>query len=418
MKRNHLYILASLFALALGACSSGDDSPNADVAGAKQFVGDIRTWNTTIDNEVNSNSNATTFQTRVNVANQIFDSVGVVLNTGMDIAIQAAAQAYQTKANVDLSIYNSTTPFISATGTATISGNTITVAGTVTSMTADLVPVQQDSSVDLTFVFPANIGTNFTASITGTSVGGGASLAIQTGTVTFVYASATDLSPWIADPSLPNFPAYENASMDLTVILQETGQADPVGFTGTIGLDVVPVKSNGNNVLDSNGDPMYAVQDFLMSGTFGNTANYFNATMGAGFPNAGSYVEPADGIQTADMYQQIQDATISFTATLEGLPSARFAITANRMSFGGGIGQVEISYGIKKITFTLEELPNDDARATFTVTDGVNTLSMVAQQSSPTGSIYYNGVKIGTISDNGSGVTIITYVDGSIESLQ
>lgn len=411
---------AVFFGVFLSACGS-DDSSNADVSGAKSFVADARTWNTTIQNEVDTGAGPTEFKTRVDIANATFNSVGNVLDTGMSIALQAAADAYLSKSNVDLSTYSSTTPVVNASGSATISGNTVTVQGSVESMNNDPTPVLATATVDLVFTFPASpVGTQFVASIEGTSVGGGASLSIDPGSsVTINYATSTDLSPWLNDPTInANLPTYESATMALSATLAESTVPDPVGFTGSFALTMVSVKeSNGSFHLDSTGNPSYAVEHVKLAGDFGNNSNNFNATLEATAPNASSYIKPLNGVETADMYLQIKDATISFTATLSGLPTAKFAITFNRMVFEHAIGQIEIAYGAKKITFRAEQLSANDAKVTITVTNGIDTLTLVTATNSSSGKVYYNGSEIGTISDGGTG-PIITYVDGSIESLQ
>jgi len=416
---------AVFFTVFLSACGS-DDSSNADVSGAKSFVADARTWNYTIQNEVNGGAaNPTEFKTRVDIANATFNAVGDVLSTGMSVALKAAADAYLTNSPVDLSAYSSVTPPVNAAGSATISGNTVTVEGTVESMNSAATPVLETATIKLTFIFPASkTGTQFVASIEGTSTGGGATLSIDTGSsATLNYAASTDLTAWLQDPTISaNLPTYESATMNLSATLAESLSGtvtDPIGFTGSFALTMVSVKEADNSFhLDSTGNPTFAVEHVKLAGDFGNSSIKFNATLEATAPNASTFIMPADGVETADMYRQIKDATISFSATLDGLPTAKFAITFNRITFEGAIAQVEIAYGVKKVTFIVEQLPNNGARVTISVTDGVNTLTLVTSSSSPTGTVYYNGSEIGTISDDGNGGAIITYVDGSIESLQ
>jgi len=108
---------------------------------------------------------------------------------------------------------------------------------------------------------------------------------------------------------------------------------------------------------------------------------------------------------------------LNFTLQLTGLPEASVNISGERTDFEAGTATVTIAYDARKIVI-IGAFSNMSSTGSMTITnqDGV-VMVIDGDFEASTGNIKYNGQSYGNITQMSNGLTKITYIDGTFETL-
>jgi len=355
----------------------------------------------------------------------------------------AAIQEYQVcnlTPSTDLADYmDEDEPWMSASGTVTITGSDVSVMGTITDDGTDS-GTPGTSTVEMDYSFPALSGSSFSVSMDGSvSNGDMATLTIHdTSSASVTLAGSLVLPNQLLEDT--DIPAINSASFALAVTLAQGTVADdgstvtnPVSFHGDISL--AGVKSSGSNLDDMTANP----SNLSMAGTFSSQsgksfAAEFNATMA----NASTFVPvDTDGDETTSNWRRLS-GNLTFAAShlvwidpndaniVETLPDATIEIEATRTGYEAAEGSVTISYD--DISILLSASGNgatDEFSGSMVVTDTSDAQSPVQLTITPNpesdklqGSVSVGSRVVGSINEDlTDGLLIINYVDGTFESV-
>ncbi len=173
-------------------------------------------------------------------------------------------------------------PWMSATGTVSVTGNNVVVNGVISSSST-----MSDNTVAINYTFPALSGSSFTFNMDGTVTNNNkAKLTVANGSsATITLSNAFTLPDEVNDPDLPT-----NISFNLDVKIEQlnltdngSSITDPVSFQGTLG--VAAVKSAGTTLNDMNFNP----SSLTMSGIFSQGSTRFTASFNATMANAATF---------------------------------------------------------------------------------------------------------------------------------
>lgn len=134
---------------------------------------------------------------------------------------------------------------------------------------------------------------------------------------------------------------------------------------------------------------------------------------------ANGILQYPDFVVEADATNKWLDATVglNFALQLAGLPEASINISGDRTAFDAGDASISIAYGTRQIVINGSF---SDASSTGDVTitnqNGV-TMTIDGDFDAETGDVKLNGQSYATISQTGTGLTKITYSDGTFETL-
>lgn len=133
----------------------------------------------------------------------------------------------------------------------------------------------------------------------------------------------------------------------------------------------------------------------------------------------GSLVDP-EFVLEADATDKWLDGTVglNFALQLAGLPEASINISGDRTGFESGDATITIAYGVRQIVID-GSFSNTASTGSVTITnqDGVTMSVEGLSDTSTGGDIKFNGTTYGTITELPSGLTKITYSDGTFETL-
>ncbi|MGD8939009.1 MAG: hypothetical protein PVJ72_06495 [Gammaproteobacteria bacterium] len=302
--------------------TSAEPSPTGDMGDldkVKNFVADVRTWGHVIEEEFNANTGQ--LQSRMDAAGTTLDIAAPLLSEAFDYAANAALEAFKTNATVVLSEYSPdpNNP-VTATGEATISGDTVTVTGTA-----------NGTSINMVIDFPATLtGTEFTLTMTSATVSNSDAeiVVTQPSSMVLIFEESVDLTPIQSGGTLESIPSPVRAELDLTAEINELNVTNAVNFDGALHVVVVGSKGDENTVIrDINGEIVHinpseaSISGSISSGTNSFSVNNASATMDNAdsfmpnnywYPDIGSYSFP-DG-STLYMEAQGFTRTIAYNA--------------------------------------------------------------------------------------------------------
>ena len=427
--------IMSAVLLALSACGGGGgdgggsnntaNAPNEQgLAEVKAFVTDVRTWGTVISDAAKSKHDV--FTTQLDMAGSTFDIVGGDMVNALVDAYYAALKAYLDGANLDLATY-----FVAsknASGSAIVSGNSVTVDGSINSQNVKLViqfPDLSTSATQFTFTVITAEVKNPAAELTAPAG------AVPPGVVTITYLTEQNLQPWFDGTNTSDtFPDSETIDIRVAASLTETmtSTTNPVSFSGSVDISLLVMRDSDNNLYhDASGYVDYNPANIDLSGTLKDLAgNQFAANLNATMNNADTFVPNPPGTpeESADNFRDIT-LSLTFTESLVGLPDAEFTLSADRDGFKSGNASLSIAYDKKRIDVVVN-VDNADTitsgsslllsgNVTITNDAGVQIV-LTPNIADDITHITYKGADYGYITDS-SGMMMIHYYTGEIVSL-
>lgn len=177
-------------------------------------------------------------------------------------------------------------PDMSATGTVTISGNNVSVAGTVTDLDGTY-------TIDTAFTMPALSGSSYTLGLSGSvSLTDQATLTINSGSqMQLLMASSMVLIDEVSDAPLPNSASFSLSASLAQGSVDDSGVAvaDPVTFSGAIEASAIRTGTATHiDLLD--GDDINP-SSVSLSGEFSTqSGDSFSASLSATMANASTFV--------------------------------------------------------------------------------------------------------------------------------
>lgn len=432
--RGTFHNLLILFAfVAITACgSSGGDSgstansnaPTADgLVEVKAFVSDVRTWGNVISEEARVKNN--TFQNQLEIAGNTYDLAGGDLLQALINAYYAARDAYlDGVSEMDLTTYFAA-PIV-ATGTATVSGTSVSVVGIIDG---------QEINMDITMPNLNETTNMFTFVITGaTAKNTYANIKVNSGSVKISYTENKNLLPWF-NGTYPSdtFPEPEMIDLSLNASIAENvivpTKLNPITFDGEITASLwLMHNADGSAYIDEFGYVGYNPDAIMLSGAFADTmSNMYFASFEATMANADSFLPDPAGTKLGETDTNYRDITLSLTLTetLLDLPTAQFTLSADRDGFKSGDVSVSIAYGEKKIDAvlhvdnvdTIKTDPTKGYSGSITITNNAGVqLVLTPSIDDDATALTYNGVTYGYINGSSNSV-FIHYYNGDVESI-
>ena len=283
---------------------------DTNVAKAKAFLADLRTWGVTVGGQIDAPSAA--FENQIEMADM---AANMIQNDGAGDAIALGAMALVEYFQGTLTTL---TDFSDAAGVSPFSGGTLSkttnASGAVEySITSAVVSVNGDSvNLDMTLVLPADGATGNVISFGVKSIiseGDPSKLVVNAGTIDVTLGADYSIdydalnAGTAADPSAPNkvvfnfdFAATQKKTLDTDGVTVITA-SDPVSFAGTLSATIFPY-------VDSMGDVIDAVPgSFNATGAISNTSgDSYNVALSASIPNAATTTPVNTPMSTGSSY--------------------------------------------------------------------------------------------------------------------
>jgi len=403
-----------------------ENASDTALAKVKTFVSEVRTWGTVVEEELRLEGE--TFSTEVDLASTAADaSIELVIGPAFEHTINAI---FRRLTDTDATDLSADAYVLGQPEDPQFESGTITyVDGVVTIINGVIDGVTVDISVQLP-VDGSTVDEALTASInSATFMSTFSDLTISSGTVT-----ATLATPYSVDYSAIKMgtaadPDISGGSVDLTVALTQKGESleSPVTFVGSLATTLVnPIKD------DTTGEIIWLTPSTLtLAGNVSDTiGNSFDASLTANISNAETFEPVGDLNSGPDFVQEDEnnwlDATIGldFRLKLAGLPEASVNISGERIDFEEGTATITIRYDGRQIVIDSTitgSLSNDSVAITGSVAitnqNGVTMYIVGADFDASSGTIEYNGQPYGTITELNNGMTKITYIDDTFETL-
>lgn len=276
----------------------------------KAFVSDVRTWGNVIDEETRTETDA--FKVQTDAAGLLYDASGPLLEDALSNAVKAAAEARVSGLVIDLADYfdplHPTKP-VTATGTATPTGNSVSVIGVI-----------NDVSVNVQIDFPAElIASSFTATVNSAVVEDDmARLEISGGGVSLSYSESVDITPWLDGTITTGFPDPDSGTMDLAATITEKGKADPITLSGSLSLAIVGSKGTGEVVIRDVFDDVvqYNPENLSFEGSVSNTTgDSYSVTFSATMDNAATFM-PLPNLEIGHIHRGLGSYSFSGDNTI------------------------------------------------------------------------------------------------------
>jgi len=393
------------------------------LAKVKTFVSDVRTWGTVVEQELRFNGEA--FSKQVDLASTAADaSVELVIGPAFEHTINAIFKRLTDTEATDLSadVYMMGMPedpqFES--GTITYADGVVTISnGVIDGVTVDISVQLPDDGTTVNSALTASINSaTFMSTLS--------DLTISSGTV-----SATLATPYLVDYNALKMgtaddPDISGGSVDLTVALTQKGESggsltSPVTFVGSLATTLVnPIKD------DITGEIIWLTPSTLtLAGNVSDTiGNSFDASLTANISNAENF-EPVGELSSGDDFV-LEDANnwlaatigLDFRLKLVGLPEASVNISGDRTDFEEGTAMITIRYDGRQIVID-GDFTDSSSTGSVAITnqDGITMYIVGADFDASSGDIEYNGQVYGSITELNNGMTKITYIDGTFETL-
>lgn len=315
-----------------------------------------------------------------------------------------------------------------ATGTVTVTNNTVNISGTLDSMgSMDYMGVasSETNTIAMDYTFPSALsGTSFSASLGGSITNSGIVWTLHNSTeepshINVVLAGSTTLPD-----QFTMAPAINSAELALNATISQVSSI-PASFNGALALNVVKAGEVAHIEDVMPGD--YNISSMSMSGSFSKGTQSYTASLALNMDNAATFQPVVNLIngddEDANAWRDL-DGTLELTAKLDNLPEAQFSVTVNRTSYDSGEAVVSIEYGNISIVV---EASGDESEHTsesmIIVTDTSDANAPVEMIIYPdhtsetiSGSISVDGVVVGNISQVGD-LPIVNYIDGNFTSL-
>lgn len=290
-------------------------------------------------------------------------------------------------------------------------------------------------------------------SIEGTSVAGGVTLTIEEGTVfadvegTFDETETQNEGGITYDDEETNILNELSAALVVSIsqaAVEDGGLSESVTFTGRLGLslegfseelDETETESeNGYSFEETEAFSLGAI-DFSLVGTFGNeSGDSLEASFAATADGTGltenctfalsenfttgesSYEDSCDNPESESDFASLT-ATVVFDLDLDGIEDdINVSATATRTGLDSGELDVELSYGGTTLDFEFDGEDTVTATNESGVTLTVTETELPSGEFEVSGELSFDGEVFGTIDDD-AGITIITYSDGTFETL-
>lgn len=407
----------------------GSTSGDAALAKVKAFVSDVRTWGTVIEEETRVEGDA--FGSRVDLASVAADSsmaliAGSALRRAFGVIFLRLTETTATDLSDSDYILGMPGDPQFESGTIMYSGGVATITdGVIDGVTVNM-SVQlpaDESTVTSNLIFGINSATFESAS---------SKLTISNGIINAALVTPYVVDYYALDVGTADAPDISGGSVDLNVTLiqkqDELGAmlASQVTFMGSLSATLTsPVKDDVTDEI-----VWITPSTLALNGSVSDTlGNSFDISFTANISNAGNF-EPV-GVQDFGMDDSLFDSDftledadnwlagsvgLNFTLQLTGLPVASVNISGTRTAFEAGTATITIDYdGRQMVIATAFTDSSSTGSMTFTNQDGVS-MAVVGDFSAATGEIKYNGQVYGTIVELDSGLTKITYIDGTFET--
>ncbi len=391
------------------------------VAQARELVSQTRTWGTSI---AAFKTPADAFGVDIDTASAVLNSNSAVLGEVFGKVMAGGLARIDTEGNslVLGQTYTYAVTYGSTTGTGSVrvsdnSGNlkldisAATIAG-VTSIGAVTTNIPVIVLSDPQAPSILNI-----ASLT-MNVTGGASMSSPAVSITLTNAAfSVALKSGKTIGTVTGEADIQSIGFDGSLVMAANG----VTFTGTGKISIV-----ANNVV--NPVAPFSLAEIALSGTFTGSKGSANASASVKFNNAATFdVFGLLSHQPNETANNFANATITVSSNvaLTGNPAATLTVTANRTAYGGSTEPV-VGNVVAILAFNGQSVKFEAANTAATPTAGTGTLTitnpsgvklvLTGTSSSPTGTVSVGTTQVGTISSS-SGMTLISYNDGTFESL-
>lgn len=403
-----LYIVASAPSN-IGQLTQTLPSPTSGanrLAIVKAFVADVRTWGNIIYTQ--KDWRAEYFQYQIDASTLLYDTSGPLLEHALNNTLKVAREAYISGQSVNLATYFASRS-IPATGTATLTGNSVSVVGTI-----------NYTSVNVQLDFPDELNTtSFTLTINhGVVENHMARIEIASGDVTLNYGDTIDITPWLDGSNTTELPDPDSGSMSLEVSFTEKNKYDPLSMSGSLNLNLVGAQGGSGVIRDSFGDVVqYNPESLSMSCKVSNsTGDSYGVVISATMANAGTFMPQANQAESESSYRDIRNISVSASAKFIYLPEATFTLSGARTGFDDGNASLKIAYVGRSIEIDTSIIDGSASGSVSVVNQDGAVLHTNLTGGSILGNITYDGTVYARISD-ANGVKIIRYNDGSFESL-
>jgi len=402
----------------------GSVTGGTTLARVKAFVNDVRTWGTVIEEETRVKGEA--FGTQVDLASTAADaSMELVVGPALGSTIEAIFLRLTTTTATELGggeyVVGMPGDPQFESGTITYSGGVVTITdGLIDGVTVNLsVQLPDDKSTVASLVAVINSATLMSEST---------ELTIDSGSIDVTLATPYSVDYAALDMGAADEPDISGGSVTLRVALTQKQDdsgvmlASPVTFTGTLLTTLVnPVTD------DETGKVTWLTPATLtLKGGISDTVgNSFEASLTVNISNADTFAPVGEsGFDSDFALEENGDNWLAgtigldFVLQLDGLPTALINISGDRTAFETGTATVTVIYGARQIIIAAA-LGGGLTTGTVTITnqDGVAMSIVVGDFDALTGDIEYNGQMYGSIATLNNGLTKITYIDGTFESL-
>ncbi|MEA3404700.1 MAG: hypothetical protein U9R28_03055 [Pseudomonadota bacterium] len=399
----------------------GDVAIFTEVDQVKILMADLRTWINTVDADINSATSASAFATQVELASDAFGALeglnnpAVILGESFDTALEYVTEVFKEHLSSPMSLegFNSftsgTIAFNPSTGTATITGGVVN--GYTVNMTIDG-PINKEESDVFEFVLGSSTIANAETAL---NIASGSVVLYLGDTWTLNYGSL------LGSPELGALPRVKNFVLDLdSTLVQKTPDEDVTTFTGVLSSNV----ESFNVTADGQGNNPFLPTTISLVGSVTDGTEVLDSSWAINFTNL-EHVEGLDALDKLDTFVETDlnwidfNTGLTFESTLTELPTANINVSLNRTALDTADLQTTIRFDDRKLTIasTLDENA-EFATAEFTVTnqDGAVLIMEMTESEGPTytGTLSYNGIIYGTISEDDLGMKI-SYTDGSFE---
>lgn len=336
-----------------GSDGAGDDN----VALAKAFIQDLRTWGVVIENELDAPSEA--FEQQIELSEEVYDFVEGGNNQALEAAVMAIVDKFDDViTGTDLTDYqNQSGSFTSGTITETTVSN-----GTQFSIeNAVIVTEDGSSTVNLVVLIPENGSTVSTIEagiVSASAVDEIGELTVNSGMVTVELNQAFNID---FDSETETAPDIASMSFDLDVTYTRTatvsnGQvvdaSDPIVFAGDLMFTAYPIVDP-----NADGEILDAVPgSFSLNGTVSNSANSLEFLLTGSIPDAAS-ITPENMILPLDSSyaenndfnengaEDLNEHLVYWEYTLENTKLSYYGpYTTQTLTFNPANGSVDLYY--------------------------------------------------------------------------
>ena len=429
------------------------------LAKAKNLVEDVRTWAYLIDNDLSQAASAFDEQIKLAKASASFVSEDLL----DEILIAAIDVAGRFDGTTDLSQYplnhhwawpNFTSGTITQSNDGesdiiTISDGVFSAESNVVADGQELAVVKEFASVDMTLRLPPD-GTSATShrwQIVSAQVNSDyADVTINDSWVTLNFdqpytlsASPMDLPTLALDASSYELDldlsltqkwdydaSYQASVADPYLTWVDVYYQDPITFEGRLKATLYPIIATDATTLERYIRWVTPSRLELTGVSSDTSGRRVEASLAANVANAETFtpvsdtqVEDADNWIEVDLSPDDLDLTlgISFSLQLEDLPEATIRVTGDRTGLAAGDVELTIDYDNQQLRINASGDANTDSitsEVTLTNQDGA-ILTFLPDSSPLSGTISYNGIVYGTVSETASGYLKIEYIDGTFE---